>query len=231
VGGFIFVDPIPIQHIWSLNVEEHCYVLMALIAAIGALRRSAATVLLALGVCTFGFVALHAHYSHDPLKPYMLNTECAASYLLLSAGYRLVPKPRIPEWMVWSALGVGIACFTRLPIPAKGILLPPFLLAFAVNHLEDAPILRRVLSVRWLCWLGLVSYSVYLWQQPLFRELPNVWGIIVALVLGSMSFYLYENPIRQFLNRNTVKKEKRIAENPADSLSSPRPATNQESTP
>jgi peptidoglycan/LPS O-acetylase OafA/YrhL len=203
VGGFIWNDPLPIGHIWSLNVEEHSYLLLSLVASIPFLSRWPASTLFALALTSFGAIALHHHFSNDPFGEYMLNTECAARLLLLSAAYRLAPKVRMPSWAPMVALTLAVACYTPIPIAAKGVLLPPFLLAFAVNHLEDAPRwFLMALRTRWLTWLGLVSYSVYLWQQPFHSAGFGPIGIAAAIVVGTASYYLYEQPVRTWLNGN-----------------------------
>jgi len=64
----------------------------------------------------------------------------------------------------------------------------PFLLAFAVNHIDTSPV-RPLLEVRALGVLGLISYSVYLWQQPFYKyPLPYHLGLAGALAAGAASF-------------------------------------------
>ena len=87
------------------------------------------------------------------------------------------------------------------------IVLSPFLLAFAVNHLSETPRLFRSALAFWpLRLLGLLSYSIYLWQQPFFSHHyfghnGNVASCAAALATGAVSFYLIENPIRTWLNK------------------------------
>jgi peptidoglycan/LPS O-acetylase OafA/YrhL len=48
-------------------------------------------------------------------------------------------------------------------------IIAPFLLAFSINHLSEAPVFfRRCLALPWLRLLGIWSYSIYLWQQPFY---------------------------------------------------------------
>ena len=57
--------------------------------------------------------------------------------------------------------------------------------------------------------LGIWSYSIYLWQQPFlthnyfayFGDDRNVISFIAAIATGVASFYLFENPIRTWLNK------------------------------
>ena len=68
---------------------------------------------------------------------------------------------------------------------------------------EPTSILARGLSVKPLRWLGLISYGTYIWQAPVFgvldatgHRLPGVPGIVLAVVLGALSYFLIE---RRFL--------------------------------
>ena len=81
-------------------------------------------------------------------------------------------------------------------------MLAPFLLAFAVNHAGSLWGVK-VLELAPVRWLGLISYSVYLWQQPFYRlHLPYKSGLVLSLIVGTASFYFFESPIRRWLNAN-----------------------------
>ena len=66
-----------------------------------------------------------------------LQTEVAASHLLIAAGYRLW-RDRvahwIPPWLPLLALASGVVCYTELTPWWASRLMAPFLLAIAVNH-------------------------------------------------------------------------------------------------
>ena len=89
----------------------------------------------------------------------------------------------------------------------------PFVLAFTVNHLDSLSVfVKRILCLGYLRLLGIWSFSIYIWQQPMYfyASKPDVYlldgfGLVlfaVSIFLGALSFYLLENPIRGYLNKN-----------------------------
>ena len=81
---------IPILQLWSLNVEEHCYVFLGLLTLATALKGREGPVLLLAGMLS---IAVHAAYRAFPdMAPTSCEarTEAAAGHLLLSAGYFLL---------------------------------------------------------------------------------------------------------------------------------------------
>lgn len=204
---------IPFGHLWSLNVEEHCYVLLALLAWWKVSRTHPAAWLIGIGCLSVGMIVLYAKVPEIAPANSWLRTETLAGHLLLSAGYARIADRwahRVPPLAPVVALLVAIACYTA---PAPGFaswLLSPFLLAFAVNHLDSIPKLAATfLSLHWLRQLGIWSYSIYLWQQPFFQYGMNeqhtfsYWGFFwstAAVGTGIISFYTVEQPLRNWLN-------------------------------
>lgn len=93
-----------------------------------------------------------------------------------------------------------------------------FLLVFPVffgNPNVGAP--RRLLANRYLVWLGLVSYGLYLWQVTIGIELGFggaeasfatvlIGTVLIALPLAAASYYLLERPLMRW--KYAVRKSK-----------------------
>ena len=89
----------------------------------------------------------------------------------------------------------GSRLVASLALTAQALVLA-YCLAFVVQNANTLP--GRVLNWRPLMHLGLISYSVYLWQQ-LFtgpaRLLPKLWLALPAtLVLAELSYHFVEKP-------------------------------------
>ncbi|MGP0087850.1 MAG: acyltransferase family protein [Steroidobacteraceae bacterium] len=204
---------IPIAHLWSLNVEEHCYVVMSILALFLVIRGHEGLALIGIALLTMPIHAAYVAFPQIAPPNYGIHTEIVASHILLSAGYRLL-RNRVVEWvrpwMPLASLMLAVGCYVH-PVPTWTLsLISPLLLAFTVNHLKETPMFfRSMLSFRPIKIFGIWSYSLYLWQQPFSDYQERIPGgsavaLIAATLVGLMSFYLLENPVRAWLNTRWV---------------------------
>jgi peptidoglycan/LPS O-acetylase OafA/YrhL len=201
---------VPILQLWSLNVEEHCYVFLGLLTLITALKGREGKVLLLAGALS---IAIHFAYRAFPqIAPVSceVRTEAAAGHLLVSAGYFLMRRRVVPfvrPWMPLAAAATAAGCHANVAPWWTTVILSPLLLAFAVNHLAETPRwFRSALAWPPLRLLGVWSYSIYLWHGPFashdyFGHAGNVVSCAVGIAAGILSFYAFENPIRTWLNK------------------------------
>ena len=201
---------IPIGHLWSLNAEEHSYVFLSLLTLFPFLKGREAPILICIG--TFSIVIHYSYIKYPQLAPLSneLGTEAVASHLLISSGYFLVREKFVSivkPWMPITAFGCAIVCYTQVVPWWASMIVSPFLLAFAVNHLSDAPkYFRSVFAFSFIRLLGIWSFSIYIWQQPFYKYKITFFhsssgALAMAMIVSLFSFYFFENPIRAWLNK------------------------------
>jgi len=196
-------------HVWSLCIEVHAYLALSVIAV--ASRRwdfAPWRAIGALAVLSWVSSCAYSALFHWDYYRVFWRTEPRVSAFLVAAGLTCWTHDTGRRLVLgWSWIGVFVAGIL-LQLAAVPDLLKYTLgsacLALAVTHLSDAPtFVRNVLSFRLLTWLGVLSYSLYLWQQP-FKELrgsaAGLMWLLPALISGSLSFYLLEDPARRWLN-------------------------------
>ncbi len=213
---------------WTLCVEISFYALLPLYAL--ALRRARGSVavelavLAALSIAVLAFrTALHhdggAHTIEGTLLGLFDWFAAGMALAVLSAAGRLptrapwawwaaavalfalvstaVGAPRTYDERAWSGAG-WLAAHVLYAAIAACVVLP------AITGRDDrGP--RRVLSVRLLAWLGLVSYGIFLWHWPLLAELRDqgvhgwaglaLLGLPLTVACAALSYHLVEQPL------------------------------------
>lgn len=212
-------------HLWSLNVEEHSYLFLAAGAFLIAKTRGRLStrmfmlgaVLAIMGVTLLYMTGLIA----DGTSPWRTHTEVAALGLIASAAISVLRNREQSGWFntspVVPIVALAAAAITFNPRYAflwnVSILVAPVLAAVAVNHAENFPaLIKQWMSLRILRWFGVCSFSIYLWQMPLFSRMldgtiSKPLGLVLGVALGTLSFYCFENPVRLYLNRRWAEHE------------------------
>ncbi len=206
----IWDTKVAIGHLWSLNVEEHAYIILSLITLFMVNARRIAVVLLILGTLTLLLSAHHYKNSAPEDFPlYLIRTESAVVFIFFSAGYGLLRRQlhwSLPSWVPVLCMAGTVVCYAQ-QLPLWLIFsVSPILLAIAVNHLDTVPkFVDVILTFPVLRYLGLWSYSIYLWQQFFYEyawafPYSKILAPTLAVVAGVISYYMLENPIRQYIN-------------------------------
>ena len=191
--------PSPVQHFWSLSVEEQFYLVwpLLILAALLAGRRWIAPVLAFVTVSSLAWSAIRT--GSDPASAYFV-TPTRAWEFGVGGLLALVPLARPSRALTVAGLGaVGVAAVafgegTAFPGVAA---LVPVLGAAAVIH-------ARALAWRPLERLGDVSYAVYLWHWPLIVLMAGTSRVVLlalTLALAALTKVLVEDPIRRLRAR------------------------------
>jgi peptidoglycan/LPS O-acetylase OafA/YrhL len=184
--------PSPVQHFWSLSVEEQFYVAwpVLMLVAVGVTRnrdarvqkRSLATVIAAVTALSLAYALYDT--PANPAAAYFVTPTRAWEFGLGGLLALLPSAERTPDamrgalsWIGIGAIAVAVLAYTAsTPFPGYAALLP-ILGAVAVMG-AGAPSVgwapTRLLGLRPIQFVGDVSYSIYLWHWPLLILAPFV---------------------------------------------------------
>lgn len=197
----------PLLHTWSLAVEEQYYLLFPplLMFAWRFGRRVVLTLMLLLFVCSL-LLAQWASVAQPDAAYYLLLTrgwEMMVGSLVaffISRSGALIAGPKIRQ--VGSFAGLALIFYSifafdsQTPFPGVYALAPTLGAALVIFYADAATFTGRLLGSRWLVGVGLVSYSAYLWHQPLlvFARHRSFEGVsinttVVVLLLTALLAY------------------------------------------
>lgn len=206
----IWDTDVPVQHLWSLNIEEHAYVVMSLLTLLFFRNKQVGSLLITLGLISIGICFYYYFNEQSAPESYRIRTESSVSFIFLSAGYTLF-KHNLSNTKYAFLPGVAflaaIGCYLKIMPDWLSFSLSPLLLAFTIHHLREATwIFRGILELKIMRLMGIWSFSIYLWQQPFYMynwmiSEFNIFSLLLSIIAGSISFYFFEQPIRSLINR------------------------------
>lgn len=215
----------PLLHTWSLAVEEQYYLFFpALVALVWRLNRW-----LVVGVMIL-VGALSLFYAHSmaiktPGEGFFLLTtrywELMLGVIAALADIRGI-KINSERWMNSVLAGSGLLMIAvpifiynqQTPFPSAFSLMPTVGALMVIMFASERNLTGKLLSLPGLTKIGLISYSAYLWHQPVFvfaryadidmGEVANVLFIIaIVLIVSYFSWRFVEAPFR---NKNLISK-------------------------
>ena len=200
-----------IGHLWSLSVEEQFYLLWpALLAFIGA-RRARWALILAIIISPVARVFAVYHHLPGALFPCVADS-LACGCLLALCGDRLWVLSWYRRMLQWKlALPVAfililISNWTRSYFLGilLGVSMINILIAIVIHRsLFVSSTFTRLLGTRPAVGIGILSYSLYIWQQ-FFLNRDSSWAIcrfpgniLLAVLFASLSYGLVERPFNR----------------------------------
>jgi peptidoglycan/LPS O-acetylase OafA/YrhL len=195
---------------WSLSVEEQFYLLWPSVLRLGKRRAVIACAMVLVLAPAFRVLSDLAVWPTNPRYAFESVCDALASGCLLAmlrdrlwaipAYRRLIPYALALPVVVLLALAVSPS---QLLMSAIGVTALNLSIAVAMDHLMRRPysVAGRCLNSRPFVWVGALSYSLYLWQQPFgSTRLPFSLKLIGTLMCACASFYLIESPLRKWIN-------------------------------
>jgi peptidoglycan/LPS O-acetylase OafA/YrhL len=205
----------PLLHTWSLAVEEQFYIVFPLLLMTLS-RFGRSRTVATLSVLFAASLAASAWGVFQwPTDAFFLS-QFRAWELLLGAllAFKVVPPPsRSFTTQMLAALGVGLIAIAVLtfsettPFPGLAALLPCLGAGLVIHAHAGDGLVGRALQAPALVFIGLISYSLYLWHWPLVVFTPYFTGhkvsavqgsaiVIGSIILAAISWHFIEKPFR-----------------------------------
>jgi peptidoglycan/LPS O-acetylase OafA/YrhL len=221
----LFSSPSPLEHTWSLSIEEQFYVLWPLLVTL-VLRRYSSRALLAVSLVlsALSMTAMFVLFDPENTTRAYLGTDTRMAGILAGAALATLISPNqsfsaratraLDALGALSIVGLGVAWYglsgTSTFLYHGGFWLSELgvLLLIACAVAGEQSLVARALSFRPFRLLGAISYGVYLWHWPVnvflspervhmhgFRLQALHFSLTFAIALASYRFL--EQPIRR----------------------------------
>jgi peptidoglycan/LPS O-acetylase OafA/YrhL len=212
----------PLLHTWSLAVEEQYYIIFPLLlsAVWGIGRKKVVLVfiviaLLSLATAQWGVINKpSATFFLLPTRSFELLIGAVVALYLNTKKYHISnASSQVTTSQLASAVGGGLIVFSLLffdkdtPFPSVYALVPTAGAALIICFASPITVVGKILSSRLFVGVGLISYSAYLWHQPLFAFTRIAYGTALSnsvlillclftLVLAYFTWKYVEVPFR-----------------------------------
>src|ERR1017187_5078930 len=212
------VDPSPLQHTWSLAVEEQFYLLFPMLLVFLARSRGRAMTIMLVAMAIISLLLSSLGVGIFPAATFYLLP--ARSWELLTGALLALIRGRfVLNWQTREAAGLLGFCLTFYaifsydkydPFPGAAAI-PPCLGAALIIMSSEAQLsfVGRILAFKPFVFIGLISYSLYLWHYPLleFLKYPYPLGprspraqaltLLVSTILAIVTWKYVETPFRK----------------------------------
>ncbi len=215
-------DEKPLLHTWSLAVEEQYYILFPVFLML-SWRYGKNTIFWLLVAVTSASLLLSEFSSkYYPVLNYYLTPTRAWEILAGSISAFIIHKHGKKSNYYLPVIGCAAILYSlvffneKTPFPSFYTLIPVIGACLIILYANEKESIGRVLSSRVLVFVGLISYSLYLWHQPVFafskittiKEHSSIMSTFLIALVFLLSFCTYkfvEQPFRKSNQKNTKR--------------------------
>ena len=216
-------EEIPLLHTWSLSIEEQFYILFPIFLLMAwKFFRNKLFILIIIGFIVSLTLSEYGYRNYENANFYLAPTR-AWELLVGSISALLMLNRTIKPNNIYALVGLTLIIFSVLqfdentPVPSIYILVPVTGTSLLILFAHKDTWVARLLSTNLFVGLGLISYSAYLWHQPIFA-FARIRGFdetnynlmtlltVSSFVLAWFSWRFVESPFRKigFLSTKSI---------------------------
>ena len=209
-----------IGHLWSLSVEEQFYLLWPCTFVVLGPRRAswvAAGVVLLGPVARAGARVFLIGTSYHDLEMFPMVADSLAIGCLLAKSGSWLEQQQWYVAMFRPAYSVALfalvllinryAGYTVVSVFGTSVINISLAILIHRSVYRSRGRIGQLLNWKPLAFAGVLSYSLYLWQQPFLNRYSNAWvnkfpqNLIFAVAAALISYYLLEKPLLKLRHR------------------------------
>ena len=210
----------PLLHTWSLAVEEQYYVLFPIFLILAWRFGKNRVFWMIVVMAAISLLLSEWGWRNKDTANFYLAPTRAWELFAGSISAFIVHKQGVQKNNSLATIGLGAIVFSiffydeTTPFPSVYALVPVLGVVLLVLYADKETIAAKLLSTKGFVGIGLISYSAYLWHQPLFAfarirslEHPSLFFMstlgIISIVFAYFSWRYIEKPFRR---KNVIKR-------------------------
>ena len=202
----------PLLHTWSLALEEQYYVLFPIFLFLAWRYGKNRVFWMMVVMATISLLLSEWGWRNKPNANFFLAPTRAWELLAGSISVFFVQKQGVQKNNFLALLGLTAIIFSifaydeTTPYPSLYTLVPVLGVVLLVLYADKETLVTKLLSTKMFVGIGLISYSAYLWHQPLFAystvigideaQWVRIVLILLILPIAYLSWRYVEAPFR-----------------------------------
>jgi peptidoglycan/LPS O-acetylase OafA/YrhL len=215
--GAQVLSEIPLLHTWSLSLEEQFYIVYpTILLGLVIYLKKRIEIILIIGILLSVIFASIITVNHQSFNYYMLPSRAWEFLFGALLGVKLDQinsneNKKTKQFLALIGFIVLLLSFALFDDsnfhPSYLTLIPVTATYLIIQNTSEDSLINKVLSIPALIFIGLISYSFYLWHHPIFAFAKildigqeSIWIktliIFISILLGFITYKFIEKPFR-----------------------------------